>query len=349
VLFRSGGNSFSRGALYDLSRNRLYLGEIRHHTRWYPGQHPAIVSKEVFETAQARLSSHYQGRRNGVRAGSQSLLVGLLRDEQGNRFTPSHTAKNGKRYRYYVSQAAIRNGSKGAVGTIRLPANEIEKHVLADLRSFLQSEQAIFDQLMDSNDPPVTAQKLLKTAQNLAARWKLLQPVEVHGIARSLIHQVVVQLDGAIRILLSKSRLRVKLLGEERRETCGEELGLITLPIETKLRRCGMEVRLIVSPAMDKDERRLSPSLLKALARAHQWYEWLIQGKVNNVVALARRASMNERYVEKVLRCAFLAPDIVKAILDGRHSPELTFEKLVEQIPLSWAEQRMRLSSFLIL
>jgi hypothetical protein len=75
----------------------------------------------------------------------------------------------------------------------------------------------------------------------------------------------------------------------------------------------------------------------------------LIQGKVNNVVALARRASMNERYVEKVLRCAFLAPDIVKAILDGRHSPELTFEKLVEQIPLSWAEQRMRLSSFLIL
>ena len=109
-----------------------------------------------------------------------------------------------------------------------------------------------------------------------------------------------------------------------------------------------MEVRLIVSPEMDKAERRPLPSLLKALARAHQWYEWLIEGKVNNVMAVAIRAGMNERYVEKVLRCAFLAPDIVKAVLDGRHSPELTFERLVAEIPLSWAEQKTRLGSFLI-
>jgi len=345
---RSGGNSFSRGALYELLRNRLYLGEIRHHTRWYPGQHPAIVSKEIFDAAQGRLSSHCQGRKDGVRAGSQSLLVGLLRDEQGNRFTPSHTAKNGKRYRYYVSQAAIRNGSKGAVGAIRLPANEIERYVIAAVQTFLRSQQSIFDQLADPDDPPTETQKLMEAGQTLAGRWKRIQPIELHSIVRSVVHQVAVQREGSIRVLLSKSRLRENLLGEEHRESSGDPGGLITIPIEAKLRRCGMEVRLIVSPEMDKAERRPLPSLLKALARAHQWYEWLIEGKVNNVMAVAIRAGMNERYVEKVLRCAFLAPDIVKAVLDGRHSPELTFERLVAEIPLSWAEQKTRLGSFLI-
>jgi DNA invertase Pin-like site-specific DNA recombinase len=345
---RCGGNSFSRGALYELLRNRLYLGEIRHHTRWYPGQHPAIVSKEVFETAQARLSSHYQGRRNGVQTRSESLLVGLLQDEKGNRFTPSHTVKNGKRYRYYVSQAAIRNGSERASGPIRLPAHEIEKQVLAAVYSLLRTEQRVFDQLTDADDSPAVAQELIAAAQNLAARWKGMQPIELRTVTRHVIHRVNVQLDGSIGVLVSKLRLREQLLGEEHRESRAEGLGLITIPIEAKLRRCGMEVRLIVRPAIDLTERQPLPSLLKALARANQWYEWLIEGKVNNVMAVAIRAGMNERYVEKVLRCAFLAPDIVKAVLDGRHSPELTFERLVAEIPLSWVEQRTRLGSFLI-
>jgi hypothetical protein len=283
-----------------------------------------------------------------VQTRCESLLIGLLQDEKGNRFTPSHTVKNGKRYRYYVSQAAIRNGSERASGPIRLPAHEIEKHVLAAVYSLLRTEQRVFDQLTDADDSPAVAQELIAAAQNLAARWKSMQPIELRTVTRHVIHRVNVQLDGSIGVLLSKSRLRGQLLGEEHRESRAEDLGLITIPIEAKLRRCGMEVRLIVSPEMDKAERRPLPSLLKALARAHQWYEWLIEGKVNNVMAVAIRAGMNERYVEKVLRCAFLAPDIVKAVLDGRHSPELTFERLVAEIPLSWVEQRTRLGSFLI-
>lgn len=107
---RSGGASYSRGALYDILQNRIYVGEIHHRGENHPGEHAAIVPRELWDRAQAQLKSDDQGRRNGLKANSPSLLVGLLRDSGGNRFTPSHTSKNGRRYRYYVCQRTSDRG-----------------------------------------------------------------------------------------------------------------------------------------------------------------------------------------------------------------------------------------------
>ncbi len=41
----SGGHSFSRGALYALLANPLYIGEIRHRKLRHPGQHQAMVER----------------------------------------------------------------------------------------------------------------------------------------------------------------------------------------------------------------------------------------------------------------------------------------------------------------
>jgi hypothetical protein len=59
--------------------------------------------------------------------------------------------------------------------------------------------------------------------------------------------------------------------------------------------------------------------------------------------SLARDAGLTERYVGKVFRCAFLAPDIVEAILAGRQPHELNFDKLCQKIPVSWVQQREQL------
>ena len=59
--------------------------------------------------------------------------------------------------------------------------------------------------------------------------------------------------------------------------------------------------------------------------------------------SIAKRTSLDERYVGQVLECAFLAPDIVQAILDGRQPTELTFAKLTRSLPLNWSEQRTQL------
>jgi len=81
------------------------------------------------------------------RATEQSLLMGILYDDKGNRFTPSHTNKKGQRYRYYVSQAIIKNPGKGTADPVRLPAQEIETLVASQLTSLLQSPQKLLDLL----------------------------------------------------------------------------------------------------------------------------------------------------------------------------------------------------------
>src|ERR1022692_1695956 len=82
---RLGGVAFARGALYDLLRNRLYIGEIRHRDQWYAGEHPGIVPRELWDKVQARMSGNRKKRPDHIRERSSSLLTGLLADATGNR------------------------------------------------------------------------------------------------------------------------------------------------------------------------------------------------------------------------------------------------------------------------
>lgn len=114
--------------------------------------------------------------------------------------------------------------------------------------------------------------------------------------------------------------------------------------IEARLKRCGGEMGLILVPdRRERDPSRPTSSLLKALARARTWQEWILAGEVSGRRALAHRVGLNDRYVGRVLNCAFLAPDIVEAILDGRQPSTLTFAKLTRSLPFSWIEQRTQL------
>ena len=125
---RFGDAFYSRGALYRILQNRIYAGEIQHRGKGYPGEHSGIIPRELWDQVQVRLRSDNQGRRNGLSANCASLLVGLLQGTEGYRFTPSHTAKNGKRYRYYVYQR--KTDAHGARSKpLRLPAHDVEKHV----------------------------------------------------------------------------------------------------------------------------------------------------------------------------------------------------------------------------
>ena len=119
---------------------------------------------------------------------------------------------------------------------------------------------------------------------------------------------------------------------------------VICLAIEARVKRCGGEMRLVLPPdRLGREPSHPASSLLKALARGRTWHEWILAGEVSGQRALAQKVSLNERYVGRVLTCAFLAPDIVDAIIDGRQPFDLTFERLSCGLPLSWAEQRKQL------
>jgi site-specific DNA recombinase len=111
--------------------------------------------------------------------------------------------------------------------------------------------------------------------------------------------------------------------------------------IEAKLKRSGGEVHLVIPPNSHRSSsQQTNPSLMKALARGRVWYERVLEGKASDKRSLTLHAGVTERYVGLVFGCAFLAPDIVEAILQGSQPRDLTFKKLCVSIPLSWVEQR---------
>jgi site-specific DNA recombinase len=69
-----GGQKLSRGALYLILQNRLYRGEIAHKGNTYPGEHPAIIDKPLWDEVQAVLAANRVERANGARGRHPSLL-----------------------------------------------------------------------------------------------------------------------------------------------------------------------------------------------------------------------------------------------------------------------------------
>ena len=122
---------------------------------------------------------------------------------------------------------------------------------------------------------------------------------------------------------------------------------MIQLIAEAKRKRCG-ELPCILPGALENTQAPApKPALVKALARASRWYEEVLAGRGLDQRSLARFSGLTERYVGKVYPCAFLAPDIVEAILEGRQPRDLTFAKLTEDLPMRWTEQRKRSRLFL--
>ena len=61
---------------------------------------------------------------------------------------------------------------------------------------------------------------------------------------------------------------------------------------------------------------------------------------------LAKRHGISRRYIRRLVGLAFLSPELVEAILQGRQPVELTATRLTElDLPLDWTEQHKLLAS----
>ena len=94
-------------------------------------------------------------------------------------------------------------------------------------------------------------------------------------------------------------------------------------------------------PALEKlddfrEQRRV------AVVRAHRWFDDLVSGRVRSFGEIAKAEGITRRYVRVLIPLAFLAPDLVAAILAGTQPVDLTAETLAKRtnLPLNWAEQR---------
>src|SRR5438067_504963 len=164
-----GGKPFSRGHLYTLLSNPIYTGHIAHKGELHPGQQPALIDEESWSTVRDQLAANTSNHRRRAKAAEPSLLAGLLVDAQGDRLTPSHAVKKGRRYRYYVSTALITDAGTDRARGWRLAAREIEEAVIRILADALTSPARLVERFGAAGIPGDQVRKLLSRAGRMAA------------------------------------------------------------------------------------------------------------------------------------------------------------------------------------
>ncbi len=347
---QTGGKPLARGALYLMLQNRIYCGEIVHKDKSYPGQHQAIVPQDLWDGVQKSIAASRVARQSGVNTREPSLLAGLIFDAGGERMTPTHANKKGRRYRYYVTQSLIKRGRpKASDAARRVPAGDVERLVEQRLIAFLRDGSELHGALAERIFQAHEIETLIAEASSLAERWPRMTVAQKRQRLQGLIARITLKPKGL------EIRIRTAHLADILHR--GEEIGtgepmvlpderFLVLTIAARLRRTGMEKKFLIGGTHERPGAKADASLLKLIARAQELQGIFTRGG-RPIAKMAAAAGVSSSYFTRMLRLSFLAPDITRAILHGRQPPDLTAAKLMAdtRVPIDWQEQRARFGS----
>jgi site-specific DNA recombinase len=336
-LSRRGRLSFTRGKLYHLLSNVVYIGKARHKDRIYDGEHEPIIDEETFAAVQARLKGQAPNRRNGSNVRNRHLLTGLLFDETGDRLSSVFTTKDGKRYRYYISnrlETTTRNDPSGW----RLPADELERTVLHQLDMMLRDNVRL-SEWAGMMVPAIPVHTAIARAGAFRDALQTAAPEQAKSLRRLVraIHvkpgEMVFEID---------PRTAIGEAGTTGSDDAGQpEVDPFAISVPMTLRRRGAEAKLVLegqSPSRKPDD-----GLVEALAKAHVMLGMLTDGSARTIAEVANETGTHVADVSRILPLAFLAPKITNSILRGRQPVELTTRALMrDDLPHLWADHLLQ-------
>ncbi len=341
----SGGMPLLPGALYQILQNQIYRGLTVHKDQAYPGEHKAVVDDALWEKVQTLLADNKVTRRSQRQAPAISLLAGFIYDGHGERMTPTHANKKGARYRYYVSHSLIKpkGGKKSTTGR-RLPAANIEDLVVGRIKAFLASEGDVFQGVEASVDDVIEQTALAGQAGELVERWPNLETADKRLILSCLVSRIDVQVE-TIDIAIWPHRIKdVCQLDIDRRRLAGlknEGASTLTLIVTARLKRAGYETKLLIDSPAGPNRRDPDRSLLRLIAQAYRYREMVLNAQGRSMLELAEEARVGRPYFSRTVRLGFLAPDAIKAILQGKQCETLTARELAQRtkLPNAWDDQ----------
>ncbi len=339
------GNTFSRGALYTLLKNQIYIGKITHKGNVYDGLHEGIVEPQLWSEVQQILAQNRQSRALRVEAKEPTLLAGILFDDRGNPMSPSHANKGSRRYRYYVSQAALKSPEKEAGSVIRSPAKETEDIAIGELGRLFASDNRLLEILQPLSLSAPAQKQLVAAGKALLKRLIHGSPKEQITILKTCLAQITLaQREMTIKLSLPGLVEVLEPGGVHFDGNTPESDELITLKVPVQLKRCGVETKLIVpSSDLSNAHHESTQAIQAALGKAMKWNQSLLSGEIPTMSELAKAEGVTQRYIAHLIKLAFLAPDIMKAIHRGDIPTSLTLGRLKKDIPLDWRKQRAEL------
>jgi site-specific DNA recombinase len=302
-----GGIPFGRGTLYYLLSNRFYIGEVKYKGEILPGEQAPIMDRALFEAVRQKSLAQWS-HRTLVRNRSDQLLTGLLFDDSGHRMIPTHATKAGIRYRYYASTTVLHGEAKTAsAGSVsRVPAADIEDVIVKSLEAHFVVQQ---------NGQTSSAAQL----RDRAALTQLVASIVVHA-----------------------DKLVVRFKPDETDEAPDRVDGpSLTIPWQKPPSKRARRILLPYGKARsdarpEQFERRAR--LVNAIAKGRRWLDGVISGRVTNITELCTREECSVRQVNMTISLAFLAPNLVKAAVEGRLPRGVGVERL-RDLPNEWSQQ----------
>ncbi len=301
-----GGIPFGRGALYYLLSNHFYIGEVKYKNEILPGEQPPIMDRALFDAVRQKSLAQWS-HRTVVRNKSEHLLAGLLFDDAGHRMVATHATKAGVRYRYFVSTPCQHGEAKTAsAGSVsRVPATDIEDTVVKFLKEYLAANQG----------------KSATDTLSLGDR----------GAVADLVAGIVVHKDRLI--------IRLKSDADETRESLDDQS--LTIPWKKPPSKRSRQILLPHNTSRsdvrpEQFERRAR--LVSAIARGRRWLDDVVSGRVTTVAQLCAREKCSVRQVNMTISLAFLAPNLVKAAVEGRLPRGIGVERLRDPLT-EWSRQ----------
>ena len=229
-----GGKPWTRGAVYKVLANRVYLGEAVHKGVAYPGEHAAIVDQRAWDKAHAVMAEPAHRRGAATRAQMPALLKGLIFGPNGRPMSPSHTRRRGRIYRYYVTREAIAEGYETCPVT-SVPAADVEGAVLDHVQKLLAAPELVARTWTAAKreDDEITEREVTVLLADFATVWKELFPAEQARIVQLLVERVDVQED-ALEVRIRAEGL-ASLVGELRPGRRADGEGGMMSGVQTRL------------------------------------------------------------------------------------------------------------------
>ena len=209
-----GGKPWTKGAVYKVLANRIYLGEAVHKGVAYAGEHTAIVDQRQWDRAHAVMAEPAHRRGAATRAQIPALLKGLIFGPNGRPMSPSHTRRRGRIYRYYVSREAISEGYETCPIT-SVPAADVEGAVLDHVRRLLVAPELVartWATVKREGEAEITEREVTAMLADFATVWNELFPAEQARIVQLLVERVDVHED-ALEVRIRAQGL-ASLVGE---------------------------------------------------------------------------------------------------------------------------------------
>jgi site-specific DNA recombinase len=237
-----------------------------------------------------------------ARTNSEALLAGRIFDDRGNRMSPSHARKGGVRYHYYLSSALIHGEAERAGSVRRVPAANIEALVVRSVRE----------------------------------RLNLLDPIDDRTLVATHVARVEVRSEQLVIQLVER---------EETGPENSENDSTLRVPWHktTSTRRREIIVPDGIAPQQTRPLRsETRATLIASIARGRRWLDELVADRTVNAESIARREGCSVRKVNMTISLAFIAPDLVKAAIEGRLPHGMGVARLAD-LPVEWSRQHQML------